>query len=133
MRLNHMLCITGWTSAALILLATSVMAAEPALVIAFSTERLDFGPGDIVEAAPILDQNNRPAVGFRMSKEKARAFGALTESHIGEKVDLIVCGKIMSSPVIQTPILGGTGLVSGGLTAGETKKLAELMKNGTCD
>lgn len=133
MRLNHMFRITGWTSAALLLLATGVMAAEPALVIAFSNERLEFGPGDIVGAAPIFDQNNRPAVGFRMSAEKARAFGALTANHMGEKVDLIVCGKIMSSPVIQTPILSGSGQISGGFTPEDTKRLAVQLQNGTCE
>jgi preprotein translocase subunit SecD len=132
-RLNHMFRITGWTSAAVVMLATGVVAAEPVLVISFSNARLEFGPGDIVEAMLVFDQKNRPVVAFRMSAEKARAFGALTANHIGEKVDLIVCGKIMSSPVIQTPILSGSGLVSGGLTSGETKTLAVRLQSGTCD
>lgn len=131
--LNHMYRITGWTSAALIMLATGVVATEPALTISFSNERLEFGPGDIVEAMPVFDQNNRPVVAFRMSAEKARAFGAMTANHIGEKVDLIVCGRIVSSPVIQTPILSGSGMVSGGLTSGETKKMAVQLQNGACD
>jgi preprotein translocase subunit SecD len=123
----------GSASAALIMLAAGVAAAEHALTISFSNERLEFGPGDIIEAVPIVDRNNKPVVAFRMSAEKARAFGTLTANHIGEKVDLIVCGKIVSSPVIQTPILSGSGMVSGGLTSGETRKMAVQLQNGACD
>src|SRR5690349_11290607 len=84
----------GWAFSALIALASGVAAAEPVLVVSFSNERLEFGPGDIVQAMPVFTQKNVPAVAFRMSAEKARKFGALTAKHIGEKVDLVFCGKV---------------------------------------
>ena len=59
----------GWVFSFLIAMATGVAATEPSLVISFSDERLEFGPGDIVQAMPVFTQKNVPAVAFRMSTE----------------------------------------------------------------
>jgi preprotein translocase subunit SecD len=120
------------TSAVLMMMASCLAAAEPVLVFAFEKESLIFGPGDIVEASVIFDMNSEPAVAFRMSKEKARAFGELTTRNVYERFDLVVCGKVISSPVIREPILGGSGMVSGGFSVEEAKKIADQLKTGTC-
>ena len=123
----------GWAFTALIALANGVAAAEPVLVISFSNERLEFGPGDIVQAMPVFTQKNVPAVAFRMSDQKARKFGALTERHIGEKVDLVVCGNVIFSPLINTPILSGSGLIASSLSLDDAKKMAARLLSGTCE
>jgi preprotein translocase subunit SecD len=124
--------IISLTSAALMVLASTLAAAEPALVLVFKKERLGFGPGDIVETSISFDMNNQPGVIFRMSKEKARAFGELTTRNVAQSFDLVVCGKVISSPVIMEPILGGSGMVSGGFSVEEAKKIADQLKTGTC-
>lgn len=130
---NSSLRAAGWIAAAFYLITSSLAAAEPSLVLSFNNEKLVFAPGDIVEAAVVFDLNNRPGVAFRMSAEKARQFGAMTANHIGEKVDLVVCGKVMSSPVIQTPLMGGSGMVSGEFTMEQAKMLAAQLQAGSCE
>jgi preprotein translocase subunit SecD len=124
--------IISFASAALMVMASSLAAAEPALVFVFKKERLGFGPGDAVEASVSFDLNNQPAVLFRMSKEKARAFGELTTKNVNEIFDIVVCGKVVSSPVLMSPILGGSAMVSGDFSVEEAKKIADQLKTGTC-
>jgi preprotein translocase subunit SecD len=124
--------IISFAGAALLVMASSLAAAEPALVFVFKKERLSFGPGDIVETSISFDMSNRPAVIFRMSQEKARAFGELTTRNAQQRFDLVVCGKVISSPVIMEPILGGSGMVSGGFSGEEAKKIADQLRTGTC-
>jgi preprotein translocase subunit SecD len=124
--------IISFACAALIVMASSLAAAEPALVFVFKKERLNFGLGDVVEASVSFDMSNRPAVVFRMSKEKARAFGELTTKNVNETFDIVVCGKLISSPVLMSPILGGSAMVSGDFSVEEAKKIADQLKTGTC-
>jgi preprotein translocase subunit SecD len=122
----------GWVFSLFIALATAVVASEPSLVISFTNERLEFGPGDIVRALPVFPEKNVPAIAFQMSAEKAREFGALTARHIGEKVDLVVCGKVIFSPLIKTPILSGSGVIKSTLSLEEATKMAAYLQRGTC-
>ena len=123
----------GWVFSFLIAMATGVAATEPSLVISFSDERLEFGPGDIVQAMPVFTQKNVPAVAFRMSTEKAHKFGKLTARHIGEKVDLAVCGKVIFSPLITAPILSGSGLIKANLSLDDAKTMAVHLQSGNCE
>jgi preprotein translocase subunit SecD len=129
---KNKLFIISLISAALMVMTSTLAAAEPALVLVFKNERLGFGPGDIVETSISFDMNNQPAVLFRMSTEKARAFGELTTRNAQQRFDLVVCGKVISSPVIMEPILGGSGMVSGGFSVEEAKKIADQLRTGTC-
>jgi preprotein translocase subunit SecD len=57
----------------------------------------------------------------------------LTAKHIGEKVDLVVCGKVIFSPLINTPILSGSGLIASNLSLDDTKRMAAHLQSGTCE
>jgi preprotein translocase subunit SecD len=117
-----------------LLTATAVLAAEPAMVFSFSNEKLEFGVGDISDAAPVIDaQSAGPIVFFRMSAAKAKAFGQMTSRHVGEVMGLTVCGKLISSPNIQTPIYGDSLQISGGLDAKSASEIARKLKTGTCN
>ena len=132
-RLLHIANQTGWVCLFAIATASAVAASELSLVISFTNERLEFGPGDIVQAMPVFPQKNVPAVAFQMSAEKARKFGALTAKHVGEKVNIIVCGKVTYSPLITTPILSGTGVINSDLSLDGATNMAIRLKRGTCD
>jgi preprotein translocase subunit SecD len=88
------------------------------------------GGPDIVDAAPGFDQNNRPAVGFRLGARGARLFGQITQENVGRPFAIVLDKVVLSAPVIQTPILGGTGQITGNFTVGEAKRLALLLRAG---
>jgi preprotein translocase subunit SecD len=122
------------TLALLAVLVTSTPAmAGPALVFSFIFEKIEFGPGDIVDAAAVLDdQGKEPMVIFRMTQAKAAEFGRLTSRYIGNPMDILVCGALISSPVIREPIRGGSGQISGGFDMEEARIIAEQLRTGAC-
>ncbi len=107
--------------------------AEPVLVFSFVTEKIGFGPGDIMGAAAVVGgPGNELVVTFRMSLAKAAEFGEMTSRHVGDPMDILVCGKLMSSPVIMEPIRAGSGQISGGLQMEEAQIIAEKIRTGAC-
>jgi preprotein translocase subunit SecD len=89
------------------------------------------GGEDIADATPGFDQNGRPDVDFSFNARGARAFGQLTQENIGRPFAIVFDGEVLAAPVIQTPILGGHGQITGNFTVEEAKRLAVLMRAGT--
>lgn len=85
---------------------------------------------ELTDARPETDQNGMPAVGFRFNTSGARAFGDYTASHIGEPFAIVLDGKVISAPVIQTHIAGGSGIITGSFTVQEATDLALLLRAG---
>ncbi|HFB97546.1 MAG TPA: protein translocase subunit SecD, partial [Bryobacterales bacterium] len=86
---------------------------------------------DLVDAQPAFDsRTGEPIVTFRFNQKGALKFGRLTQANVGKPFAIILDGKVVSAPVIQTPILGGTGQISGRFTVEETKLLAIVLRSG---
>jgi preprotein translocase subunit SecD len=112
--------------------AGGLRAAEPVLSFVVGSERLDLSARDVASAEPHLDANSFPSVLFTMVPAQARAFADLTSRNIGKPMDLLVCGRLMLSPVIRSPITGGGGMISGTFSTEETVRLARVLKTGLC-
>ena len=117
----------------LALLTAAPALAEPALVFSFITEKIEFGPGDLVNAEAVLSSyDGQPVVNFQLSKLKAAEFGEMSGRHIGDPMDILVCGRLMSSPIIRDPIYGGSGQISGAFNMLEAEDMAEKLRTGAC-
>jgi len=87
--------------------------------------------GDLVDAQPSFDQRtNEPIVTFRFNSSGARRFGDVTSENVGRPFAIVLDGKVISAPVIQEPILGGTGQISGDFSVEEANNLAILLRSG---
>ncbi|MCC5957325.1 MAG: protein translocase subunit SecD [Natronohydrobacter sp.] len=84
----------------------------------------------LVDAQPGMDQNNRPAVNFRFNPAGGRAFGIYTAENIGNPFAIVLDGEVVSAPVIQSHIPGGSGIITGRFTVEETSRLAVLLRAG---
>ncbi len=84
----------------------------------------------LVDAQPGMDQNNRPAVNFRFNPAGGRAFGIYTAENIGNPFAIVLDGEVISAPVIQSHIPGGSGIITGRFTVEETSQLAVLLRAG---
>jgi preprotein translocase subunit SecD len=84
----------------------------------------------LVDASPAMDQNNRPAVNFRFNAQGGRAFGLYTAENIGSPFAIVLDGEVVSAPVIQSHIPGGSGIITGRFTVEETTQLAVLLRSG---
>ncbi|MCC6305477.1 MAG: protein translocase subunit SecD [Rhodobacteraceae bacterium] len=85
---------------------------------------------ELVDAQPSFDQNNRPAVNFRFNPSGARKFGDYTAQNIGSPFAIVLDGEVVSAPVIQSHIPGGSGIITGRFTVEESTRLAVLLRAG---
>ncbi len=85
---------------------------------------------ELTDAQPAFDQNNQPAVNFRFDPAGARKFGDYTAEHINEPFAIVLDGKVISAPVIQSHIAGGSGIITGNFTVEESTQLAVLLRAG---
>ncbi|WP_170468638.1 protein translocase subunit SecD [Ruegeria arenilitoris] len=85
---------------------------------------------ELVDAQPSFDQNGRPAVSFRFNTSGARKFGDYTLENIGQPFAIVLDDEVISAPVIQSHIPGGSGIITGNFTVEESTNLAVLLRAG---
>ncbi len=85
---------------------------------------------ELTDAQPSFDQNGRPAVSFRFNPSGARKFGEYTAENIGSPFAIVLDNEVISAPVIQSAIPGGSGIITGNFTVEESTKLAVLLRAG---
>ncbi len=85
---------------------------------------------ELTDAQPSFDQNGRPAVSFRFNTSGARKFGDYTAENIGNPFAIVLDDEVVSAPVIQSHIPGGSGIITGQFTVEETTNLAVLLRAG---
>ncbi|AAV95583.1 protein translocase subunit SecD [Ruegeria pomeroyi] len=85
---------------------------------------------ELVDAQPAFDQNGRPAVNFRFNTSGARKFGDYTRDNVGAPFAITLDGEVISAPVIQSHIPGGSGIITGNFTVEESTNLAVLLRAG---
>src|SRR5690606_10818023 len=75
-------------------------------------------------------QSGRPVVAFRFDGVGARRFGDATSQNIGKRFAIVLDRKVISAPVIQSAITGGSGQISGNFTEETANDLAVLLRAG---
>jgi len=85
---------------------------------------------ELVDAQPSFDQSGNPAVSFRFNPQGARAFGEYTAENIGAPFAIVLDEEVISAPVIQSAIPGGSGIITGQFTVEESTDLAVLLRAG---
>src|SRR5579864_5860441 len=83
----------------------------------------------LVDAQPTF-QNNLPVVSFKFDSTGARRFGDATRDNVKKPFAIVLDNKVISAPVIQEPILGGSGVISGNFTTQSASDLALLLRAG---
>jgi len=84
----------------------------------------------LVDSQPSFDQNGRPAVTFRFNPSGGAAFGQYTAENIGNPFAIVLDNEVISAPVIQSHIAGGSGIITGSFSPEETSRLAILLRAG---
>ena len=88
------------------------------------------GGEDLTDAQPDFDQNGRPAVTFRFNPSGGRKFGDYTAENIGSPFAIVLDEEVISAPIIQAHISGGSGIITGRFTIEESTQLAILLRAG---
>ncbi|HUO12457.1 MAG TPA: protein translocase subunit SecD [Caulobacteraceae bacterium] len=100
---------------------------EPFLVV---KKRVAVDGGMLTSASQSYDQNNLPAVDFRFNGAGAHRFGQVTSENVGHRFAIVLDNKVISAPVIESPIIGGSGIINGNFTLDSASQLALLLKSG---
>ena len=97
----------------------------------FSLEKESVVTGaQLTNAQPSFDQNNRPAVSFQFNPVGGRKFGEYTKENVGNPFAIVLDSEVISAPVIQSHIPGGSGIITGSFTVDESNRLAILLRAG---
>lgn len=84
----------------------------------------------LVDAKVVFDSYNNPAVSFRFNNVGAKVFGEITANNVHKHLAIVLDNKIISAPVINGPILGGQGEITGGFSVQTANELALLLRAG---
>ncbi|QOV91739.1 protein translocase subunit SecD [Humisphaera borealis] len=95
-----------------------------------STDSLDRESGDwkLVDARPEVDpQSGGRAVRFGFDRLGGQLFGTLTSRHVNKAMAIMLDGRLISAPNINSAITGGTGTITGGGKGGFAPKELEYL------
>ena len=85
---------------------------------------------DLTGAQPSFDQQGRPEVGFQFNLRGGQLFAQATSANVGKPFAVVLDDQIVTDPVIQTPITGGSGVITGNYTVQQANDLAVLLRAG---
>jgi len=71
----------------------------------------------------------KPQIAFSLTAKGTEIFGRITEENVGRQLAIVLDGQLQSAPVIQTPITGGRGQITGNFTDKEAVELASVLEN----
>ncbi len=80
--------------------------------------------------ASFNQQTNEPVITFRFDSKGAQRFAQATQQNVGKPFAIILDKEVISAPVINEPILGGSGQISGNFTVESANELALLLRAG---
>jgi preprotein translocase subunit SecD len=93
---------------------------DPALVPLFTGDQLE-------SANPSTDQDGKPAVAFALKGDAAKKFADYTSANVGNFFAIVLDGTVISAPSINSPITGGTGIITTGSGADSVTQMNELV------
>lgn len=85
---------------------------------------------DLKNAKEQMGQNKQPLVALEFSDEGGKKFGALTAANIGRQIGIYLDGELLTNPVVNEAITGGSAVITGQRTLEEAKDLAILLRSG---
>lgn len=85
--------------------------AEAALALQRDTDVLWLGAAEIARVLPASDLSGTPAVSVVLTRPAGAALSAFTARHVGEVIEVRLCGITVATPRVLTPLDGGAVLV----------------------
>ena len=86
--------------------------------------------GDNLINAQVQFKDAVPAVHFSLNHNGSKKFADVTSKNRGKRLAIVLDDKILSAPVINDPIIGGDGIISGNFTIESATELALLLRAG---
>ena len=84
----------------------------------------------LTDAKQSYDQDGRPDIDITFNTAGARRFARVTQENVNKPFAIILDDKVLSSPNINEPILGGRANIMGGFTVQSAHDLAVSLASG---
>ncbi|MET0271855.1 MAG: protein translocase subunit SecD [Phenylobacterium sp.] len=109
-----------------------VLPSEDGYAPAYALKKRSVVNGEMLtDAQPGFDQQTgKSIVQFRFNGQGARRFGDATTQNVGKRFAIVLDKKVISAPVINGPIAGGSGMITGNFTTESANDLAVLLRAG---
>ncbi len=75
-------------------------------------------------------QSGRPVVTITFNGQGSTIFGRVTRENVGKRFAILVDNRVVTAPVINEPINGGSAQISGSFTVESANNLAIALKSG---
>ena len=97
----------------------------------YVVKRLPVVSGEQLETASAsYGDSGEAVVAFGFKSLGARRFATATRENIGKRLAIVLDGKVISAPVINSAITGGRGIITGNFTVESAADLALLLRSG---
>jgi preprotein translocase subunit SecD len=95
-------------------------------------KRVIVGGEDLDDSKATFEQQQggRPIISFTFNTAGGRAFCNATRQNIGKRLAIQLDSEIISAPVVQSAICGGSGIITGQFTTQQTQEQALLLRSG---
>ena len=84
----------------------------------------------MTDARVAYDQSNQAIISFSLNSAGAKIFGKFSGDNVGNRMAVVLDGKVYSAPVIRERIGGGQGQISGGFSVQEAHDVAIALRSG---
>ena len=81
----------------------------------------------VASAGVTTSPNGNPQVTLQFTAAGRQRFAKITGAHVGKRLAMVFDNRVLSAPVIRTPIDGGMALIEGNLAFADAKALADLL------
>lgn len=98
-----------------------------ALKMAGYTERAVLENADVQHASMDLDQLGRPMVNIQFDNAGRLKWASFTRQNTGKPIAILFNREVVTAPVVESAITGGSALISGNFTVEECENIASLL------
>jgi preprotein translocase subunit SecD len=86
---------------------------------------------ELKNVSVVMNQAGQAQVSFKLTDNGAKVFKDFTTNNVGKILAIVLDKQIISSPVIETPITDGAGVISGNFTVDSANNLALQLRYGS--
>jgi preprotein translocase subunit SecD len=106
--------------------------ADGALAAKFDGDDLWLSPEVVVsdsdvEQSSVAPQEQEFSILLRLGKRGAKRFDEFAEAHLGDRIAILVRGKVVSAPVVREKKFGGTIQITGSFSKEEALALMSAL------
>ena len=104
---------------------------EPALLEFATPDGVTFMTGDMVKTAKAaLNEMGQYVIAFELNKEGTELFKDMTTQYVGKVLYILLDGEVLLAPVVNEPITGGQGTITGMDSREDAEKVAAQIQSG---